>query len=431
MLCLITGITTKSIAQSCDNGNLQAVVISDMDNSQLCFGGFLYRFTIELDLLNGPQGNEYEFVTKGDHLEPETHGFGYDTKEEFFINVSLDFLTGCEPLVCDIYLDVYCEGQDEVIISDIYINTITIYPFLSIERVLPDCTTGESGSVYVVDLDGNICSEILTGTAGSVGVCNGVDGVLPYSFVIHENTPCETTWTNTHTVNCNTGVSGCTDSAACNYDPNAVCDDGSCYTQSQCCPSPINFDLPDYLCSSYTTVCIEFDDNVEGVFCDGFSIGDENNNISNGRDYTAIGNTVCIDIYSNNRTCEIIENVPVSLYVLCKTGNEFFTFDLGLMNIYPSEESYKPLVDLYIYSVCEPFPDVYPNFCPLDLQVEVIPAIEDCQNPTDGNVFWTVTPIFDFSMAPECFSILTDTIDIAPCSLRPENGQLSIKKVGE
>ena len=127
----------------------------------------------------------------------------------------------------------------------------------------PGCNPGETGSASVVNNDtGEVC-ETVFGTAGNSTDCNNiVPATFIISLILNEGSTCETTYSQNITIPCDSNF-GCTDTSACNFDPNALCEDGSCVTQ--CCPQPISDNIPRATCSICPRFCIELDGNVSDI----------------------------------------------------------------------------------------------------------------------------------------------------------------------
>jgi hypothetical protein len=107
-------------------------------------------------------------------------------------------------------------------------------------------TNTSEGSIDIVDNTGEyiwVIEDVIAGT-----------GVV-YRFYIQDHPWPPTSWSygSDFTIldNCNDIVYGCTDSIACNYDPTASEDDGSCEFVSCACPEDVNGDgvisVPDIL----------------------------------------------------------------------------------------------------------------------------------------------------------------------------------------
>lgn len=326
---------------------------------------------------------------------------------------------GCEPFPVVITLTVFCDDGSLLESIDVPVN---FYPNLESTIVEePGCSPGENGLGAVVNVaSGAICYQE-TGTAGECGT--DVQGQLSYFVTLFEGTPCQENFGRTVTVDCSSGVSGCTDFDACNFNPNAVCDDGSC--EFVCCPSIVN--IPQPLCPGQNVVCIEFDDNTESSIDDFFISGPD---LIDGFEFSRDENKIFVVlIMASVSGCEPIQT-SLSFVIECAIGNVMFpTIDVVLL----------PNIDFSVEVVpadCGETPQVFSSCGTLANIVNVVPPINDPDNPVDGSANYVLDFGFDLG---DCYSsnVLSGVIPIPACtdstSDCPDafNGTLDISKKEE
>jgi len=117
---------------------------------------------------------------------------------------------------------------------------------------------GENGSATLIAANGEICEGPIEGMAGVQGDCETQQpGTLAYEFTAFTGAFCEQFFADDIETPCTELASGCTDDTACNYDPEAVCEDGSCVFEP-CCPQPLierKSNLFPHRCFSHRTLC--------------------------------------------------------------------------------------------------------------------------------------------------------------------------------
>lgn len=419
-------IGTGNCAYTQDCSNLEGVSIVNIDSESVCFNSF--SFTVEIDLFSNPIGEEFDYIVTNSG-SGSCIAFQNDSGLDFIPqhNVSVLFDSpGCDPIVKDLFLEVQCKETGETLFENIFVSTITIYPLLAVNVVLPGCNPGETGSAVLVNtVTGEICSETILGVPGVAGVCDGIDATLDFDLSSFVGTPCEAINNPNLVVDCNTGEFGCMNSIACNYNPNAVCDDGSCFTQDVCCPNPITSSFPSFICGGDDEICIEFDGEVASSIELVYLI-DENQET-----FLEIisqeGNTVCLSVENGNMTCDLLSTELTLVYRCFEDPPGATTIAIGTVILYPNEVNFIPQFETYAYEECTDPPElIEPSNCFVNVTTTFIEP-DNCR-AEDGLFIWQANPLFNITGAEECFSSLKDSIIIAPCPSIPSNGTLSIKK---
>jgi len=199
----------------------------------------------------------------------------YDTDRGTYMSLQVqpNPVNGCEPVDKSFQASFKCQSTGDIL-AEIDLGTYKHYPILDINVVEPGCSEGQNGSATLVSISGDICAEPVEGKPGTTGSCESqlpaklaydfqpFPEILDYSFYLFYYSeviekPC-TGW-----------VKGCTNTAACNYNAAADCDDGSCVLVENCCPQPIIETFPDVL-SDYSYVdnkeiCITFDGDITKI----------------------------------------------------------------------------------------------------------------------------------------------------------------------
>lgn len=366
---------------------------------EICFMCGFYDFQIVTD---DGIANDLYFVDF--YASDGTTGFAFWNDGTGFADICFEEVSGCEPQEIDLIFDVFCEDGSLV---EQLILPILVFPELSIFIEPPGCGEGENGTVYLENIfTGEVCTEVVTGTAGVNGDCETAqNGTLDYSFLIFEGTLCEQFYFETIEVPCIDAALGCTNPEACNYDPEATCDDGSCEILEVCCPRPVSF--PETLCAGFAEVCVEFDGPIEEIeFVDIFSEDGSVFGFEISRDDTQI--CFAIDAFLEDN-CMPLETNLVFFYN-CISG-EFVEYTVGPITFFPDPANFEPFVN--VTSACEE-PEVFGGFCGILLFYDIIPSVNDCDNPLPGMVTWTVDPGFNTTNAPECF-VTSGSTPIPPC----------------
>lgn len=372
----------------------------------------VYEICFEIETLVGNTGAGYYMVIEGSDGSTESLTIYEDDNKRI---VSFPDPEGCNPVVLDLTASIFCSRNMTTLIqSDIDLGSITLYPDISLVLESPGCQQGEDGLSYLTKAtffnpDGEICSEQIVGTAGVVNGCdNTTDGTLQLDFVIFEGTPCERIYTDLVQVDCFDFTTGCTDPDACNYDPSAECDDGSCFTDPLC-PKPVG--MPNVICSGQGEICIEFDQEFNDVTIDNGFLYLPNNDFIRLITFSYEGNMLCFEYDLRSGLCNPVEG-EVSIEYFCSNGTYTeFTFP-GNYIVYPSVEAYAPQFAGNPIA-CQPYTLNFPPCGTVEYE-EIIPGV-NCDDPQNGSILWTNTPDYDTAIYPDCPVSFSGVLTIPPC----------------
>lgn len=393
-------------AQDCSNyGGVSDIFLLD---EEIC-GGFEANFDITFETNGEPQGSFYFLEVYG---SDGSFGFGDGFDDGFGYAFAMPEPMGCEPSSVDYFMDVFCE-DGTLLESNVFLGTVIAYPQYMVEIIEPSCGEGEAGSATLVSFDGTVCDGPIEGTPGVNGACEEqTPATLNYSFEVNIGTLCEETIEDNLSFSCTTDVEGCTDETACNYNPEAVCDDGSCNFLEPCCPMPLASSIPTGLCAGDGSIlCIEFDSDISGIsefgiteiFSDfgnfGFEISRDN-----------ATNEICFELFLFAEDPCFPTEDNFYLFYECENG-DFMDFDMGTISIYPE----PPTPNVFPSLECGGIPFIEPQFCGEFSIIDTLLPINDCENPVPGSVTWMVDPGFDITNAPDCYGPLTGSVVVAPC----------------
>ena len=335
-------------------------------------------------------------------------GFGFATPE---------LIDQCDPVSIDYFADVFCEVTGEVIEAGISLGTVLVYPNFTVEVELPGCDDeSATGSATLVTEFGTVCDGPILGVSGVSGDCETqVPATLDYVFDPFPGTLCEITYEDNISIPCSTESLGCTDDTACNFDPEATCDDGSCDFTEPCCPTPIFDEIVPSICASEGTdepiLCVSFDGDVAGIVEESAFIDNTNGDFGFEIFSDPISNQVCFEFSTINEECEPIDTEFFISYE-CTNGN-FFNTSLGIISIYPNLTLFEPFIEPS--GECGGAPLIFPNICGDVLLGEETPPNNECDILTAGSIEWTIDPLFDITDAPACFVLPTGPTPIVPC----------------
>ena len=209
-----------------------------------------------------------------------------------------------------------------------------------------------------------------------------------------------------------TEIQGCTDATACNFDPEATCDDGSCDFAEPCCPIPIFDEVFSTICSGESITCISFDGDVTEIF-PVIDIVGEGQDFGFDDYFDPVSNEICFRMFVYQEGSCMPRDSEFTISYNCKNGNSY-DFSLGIISVYPAVILFEPIVEPP--SECGGVPTILPGLCGEVLLGEEIQPDNECAVLTAGSIDWTIDPLFDITDAPTCFiDDLSGSIEIAPC----------------
>lgn len=394
-------VNQNKITAQCDD--YTGISYGFFDGNIICFEGTSFEFT-----LNTTSGvaNDLYFVD----VYTTNGAMGNAMWDDGTGNASIDGIDtpGCDPIDIDLIVDVYCD--DGSLLESITFPMIS-YPDLDLVVTPPGCSPGETGSASMVNINtGEICETIL-GTPGNETNCDDAsDGILSWNFAVQEGVVCGNNYAGEITTPCDLTF-GCNDPTACNFDPNADCDDGSCVTE--CCPQPISDNIPRATCSVCPrNLCIEFDSNVSDIVNLQISVptafGASNIVLSD--------NMLCFGFCFNTGgfECQVYNSV-ITVQYECNSSGQLVT--LGYPMRYIGQPIPRPIVT---------FPDNCQdpvlgfdsdnNLCNYanNLSYEVNPPETNCFGSQTGTITWEIDPSIE-TFGAECFP-LSGIETYTPCS---------------
>ncbi len=396
-------------AQQADCPNYDGINVTIFE-PEICAGGEVF---FEFEFVNqDPDGSFYFIEASGsDGSTGSGDGDGFFG----FITIPVNPIDQCTPVTVDYFANVFCE-TGILLEQDVFLGTVQIYPNLLVEIVPPGCGVDENGSATLVTETGTICQGPIEGVAGAAGACDEQKpGSLSYSFEAFLGTFCETTYQDDLLVSCSTDPLGCTDATACNFDPDATCDDGSCDFNQPCCPLPVFDEIVPAICSSDggpSELCISFDGDIAGLTPGSAFI--ENFNGDFGFEISAdpVSNEVCFELFTFNPDCEPLD-AEFFINYECANG-DFNNYSLGIISIYPELNSFQPSIEPPF--LCGGAPEIFGGPCG-DILIGVeTPPDNDCDVQAPGSIEWTIDPLFDITDAPACFVLPSGPTPIAPCA---------------
>lgn len=390
--------------------NYEGIEFSNF-NEDVCYTS-CYNFSATILTDIGPTNGSYIIELFG---SDGSQGSDYinDIGVSSYVPLCFDVVAGCDPINVDVTANVLCEDGITIIEENVIVGTFTVYPQLSIYYEDPGCMPGENGIAYLVSQDGSICSDVIEGTPGEMIDCdNNPRGMLTATFPIFEGTSCENTLYLNRNITCFDYITGCTDPDACNYNPEAECDDGSCITTDPCCPEPILSSIPTSVCADENMICITFDADVSDINYIELSGDNFYGDFYNGNS-SSNPNEICFDLSIYSSDC-IPVSTQLTLYYQCTNG-EYYSIPADEIIVFPNANYFTPQLS-NTGNPCSYTPFLsYPS-CVNDYDVTDTPPIADCDNPQLGTFDWSVDPGFDITDAPQCFiDAISGSYTYPPC----------------
>ncbi len=410
LLFLLFSATLQLNAQCTNYVSAEAISI---DGDDICFGDIIF-FDIIITTNGEPIGEGYDIEVTGLN---DAFGFGFGDDSGFgSADLIIDFIEGCDPVEVFADFAVFC-GTTGELLDNFSAGPFNVYPELTVDVVPPGCNPDENGSATLITFNGDICQGPVEGMPGAAGGdCDTQQpGTLSYNFTAFPGTPCEQIIAQDIETPCAGLPDGCTDPTACNYDPNAACEDGSCIFEP-CCPRPLPDQFPTAICPFSTDeYCITFDGDISEIDEGSLFLDSEFGSFGFINSINPAENQICliIDGFPFEPCMPTADNFMLS-YFCPNLGQDVFITDI-MIDIYPEPFEYEVFVQPA--TECGGLPTLISPPCG-DLVIgNIVDPINDCDDPILGVIPYDIDPGFPIAPdAPDCFTAaLAGEVPIQPC----------------
>lgn len=353
---------------------------------------------------------------------------GSDGGTYFSLSVEPFPVQGCEPVDKSFEATIKCQSTGDIL-AEIDLGTYKHYPILDITVVEPGCSEGQNGSATLFSISGDICDGPIEGKPGTTDSCESqLPAKLAYDFQpfpeILDYSFYGFYFSEVIEKPCSGWVKGCTNTAACNYNAAADCDDGSCVLVENCCPQPLIETFPDVL-SDYSfddnnEICITFNGDItkiDPVKISTYSVSSPLIAYSTNRKPAT--NQICFHVSTNLSylSCNV-STVDLYMEYTCLNGKVTETIEIPNITVYPGVDLFKVFTDPAPECGGIPTPAYFgiPFPCGTFVIEETVAPINDCDNLVPGYIQYRYDTSLDLNEAPShLIEALSGKIMIPPC----------------